>query len=48
MPKSGKYPLGQRTLEGAVEQSGTMLQVLLDNGETWQGPPSLAELAGVR
>jgi len=30
--------------EGVVEQTGTMLSVLLDNGETWEGPPSLARL----
>jgi hypothetical protein len=29
---------------GTVEATGTNLQVLLDNGETWNGPPSLARL----
>ncbi len=32
-------------IPGIVEQTGTMLQVLLDNGETWRGAPTLAKLA---
>ncbi len=35
-------------IPGIVEQTGTMLQVLLENGETWQGPPTLAKLAPKR
>ena len=31
-------------MPGRVERTGTMLSVLLDNGETWEGPPSLAAL----
>lgn len=46
VPEKPGYPRGGRILAGTVEITGTMLQVLLDNGETWQGPPSLAELAG--
>lgn len=44
VPVKPVYPRGAEAVAGTVEQSGTMLQVLLDNGETWQGPPSLAEL----
>jgi hypothetical protein len=46
VPDRPAYPATARRLQGQVEASGTVLQVLLDNGETWQGPPSLAELAG--
>ena len=45
VPERPAYPAQARRLEGEVESSGTVLQVLLDNGETWQGPPSLAQLA---
>lgn len=31
------------TAAGVVERTGTWLAVLLDNGETWEGPPSLAQ-----
>ena len=46
VPEKPAYPPAARRIEGEVEETGTMLQVLLDNGETWQGPPSLASLAG--
>jgi len=36
------YPAGTPELPGTVEQTGTQLTVALDNGEVWQGPPSLA------
>lgn len=39
---------GPARLLGEVEETGTMLQVLLDNGETWQGPPSVARLASAQ
>lgn len=46
VPERGGYPRSGSDREGTVESTGTSLQVLLDNGETWQGPPSLARLAG--
>jgi hypothetical protein len=46
VPEHGRYPRRGTLATGVVESTGTSLQVLLDNGETWQGPPSLAELAG--
>ena len=45
VPENAKYPPSGRRLEGTVESTGTSLQVLLDNGETWNGPPSLARRA---
>ena len=45
VPEGHGYPRSGRELEGTVEETGTTLQVLLDNGETWTGPPSLARLA---
>lgn len=44
VPEKTGYPRSGRTLDGVVEITGTQLQVLLDNGETWNGPPSLARL----
>ena len=44
VPEQAKYPRSGRTLEGTVEATGTTLTVLLDNGETWTGPASLAKL----
>jgi hypothetical protein len=46
VPEARGYPAGRPRLEGVVAGSGTMLTVTLDNGETWEGPPSLAERAG--
>jgi hypothetical protein len=46
VPERNTYPPTQQRVEGLVESTGTSLQVLLDNGETWQGPPSLARRAG--
>lgn len=46
VPERNKHPESGRRLEGTVETTGTSLRVLLDNGETWQGPPSLARRAG--
>jgi hypothetical protein len=45
VPEQPRYPRGGREVEGAVERTGTSLKVRLDNGETWEGPPSLARLA---
>ncbi|MGE0597992.1 MAG: hypothetical protein AB7J35_12620 [Dehalococcoidia bacterium] len=44
VPEKRTYPRGGRELAGTVEESGTVLIVRLDNGETWQGPSSLARL----
>jgi len=44
VPATATYPPARPTIEGVVEQTGTMLSVRLDNGETWHGPPSLARL----
>jgi hypothetical protein len=48
VPVSSRYPAGAPELPGTVEQSGTQLTVVLDNGETWEGPPSLARREGKR
>ncbi|MCK9520539.1 MAG: hypothetical protein M0R74_16170 [Dehalococcoidia bacterium] len=46
VPESNTYPPNGTRNEGTVESTGTSLRVRLDNGETWQGPPSLARRAG--
>lgn len=46
VPAKPTFPRGGQLLSGTVEVTGTTLQVLLDNGETWKGPPSLARLGG--
>ena len=48
VPEKPAYPESGARLKGTVESTGTSLQVLLDNGETWNGPPSLARLEGGR
>ncbi|MGH2610173.1 MAG: hypothetical protein ACRDHF_13920 [Tepidiformaceae bacterium] len=45
VPEEPRYPRAGRELPGTVEDTGTSLRVRLDNGETWEGPPSLARLA---
>jgi hypothetical protein len=45
VPVESRYPAGDPVLPGTVEETGTTLEVLLDNGETWRGPASLARLA---
>lgn len=45
VPANPSFPPSGASLAGTVEVTGTMLRVLLDNGETWNGPPSLARLA---
>lgn len=44
VPEQRGYPRRGPECAGAVEETGTVLKVLLDNGETWEGPPSLARL----
>jgi|GEM_PF-1173073 len=44
VPEEQRYPRGGRELAGTVEESGTVLVVRLDNGDTWEGPASLARL----
>jgi hypothetical protein len=44
VPERATFPPPARRVSGVVETTGTHLRVLLDNGETWQGPPSLARL----
>jgi len=46
VPARPRYPRAGQPERGVVEGSGTMLSVRLDNGESWQGPPSLARLEG--
>jgi hypothetical protein len=48
VPEKPTFPPSGAALDGTVEETGTTLRVLLDNGETWEGPPSLARLAGRR
>jgi len=48
VPMKATFPPPSQRISGTVEETGTSLQVLLDNGETWEGPPSLARLEGVR
>lgn len=45
VPANPGYPPSETMLAGTVEETGTTLRVLLDNGETWEGPPSLARRA---
>jgi len=42
VPLKGTYPAQGPSAGGTVEATGTSLRVRLDNGETWEGPPSLA------
>ncbi len=44
VPAKPAYPRSGADVPGSVEDTGTQLRVLLDNGETWEGPPSLARL----
>lgn len=46
VPAKATFPPSGAQIDGTVEETGTMLRVRLDNGETWEGPPSLARLAG--
>lgn len=42
VPEHVDFPPPARRLKGEVTVSGTTIRVRLDNGKTWQGPPSLA------
>lgn len=44
VPARPSHPPVSQRVTGTVERTGTFLRVLLDNGETWEGPPSLARL----
>ncbi len=44
VPEAIAFPPGPRRTVGVVRETGTTLTVQLDNGERWQGPPSLATL----
>jgi len=46
VPARPSFPPVGPYVEGTVEETGLTLQVLLDDGETWEGPPSLARLEG--
>lgn len=48
VPERRGYPRQGTELSGTVEETGTVLNVLLDNGEVWVGPASLARLVGPR
>lgn len=45
VPERPGYPASARRVIGTVDSTGTMLDVRLDSGERWQGPPSLAARA---
>jgi hypothetical protein len=45
VPDADRYPAGEPTQPGTVQETGTTLDVLLDTGETWRGPATLARLA---
>lgn len=42
VPERPTFPPPKRRVAGAIERTGTSLLVVLDSGETWEGPPSLA------
>lgn len=44
VPETVAFPPGPKRAPGVVRETGTTLTVQLDNGERWQGPPSLATL----
>jgi len=48
VPRVVAFPPSGARISGTVEITGTALTVRLDNGETWQGPPSLAKLEAKR
>lgn len=45
VPSKSSYPSSGDLQNGIVEATGTVLHVRLDNGDTWEGPPTLARLA---
>lgn len=44
VPVKPSYPPTRERVTGEVESTGTSLTVRLDNGETWEGPATLARL----
>ena len=44
VPEKRGYPRSGTNFAGTVEETGTVLVVRLDNGDTWEGPASLATL----
>lgn len=48
VPETVAFPPGPATVVGVVRETGTTLTVQLDNGERWQGPPSLATLEATK
>lgn len=44
VPSTARYPATGPWSDGTVESTGTVVEVLLDNGETWSGPASLVEV----
>lgn len=46
VPARPSFPPRGPVATGTVEESGLTLRVRLDDGETWEGSPSLARLAG--
>lgn len=42
VPREPRFPRQGPFVAGTVEQTGTSLTVLLDNGDVWRGPASLA------
>ena len=48
VPEKQRYPRSGDDVAGVVEESGTILVVRLGNGDTWEGPASLARLGTAR
>jgi hypothetical protein len=48
VPEKRGYPRSSVENTGVVEESGTVLVVRLDNGDTWEGPASLARLGAAQ
>ena len=44
VPAQPRYPISGPRVPGTVREPGIMLDVLLDDGESWRGPASLARL----
>ena len=44
VPMQPRYPVSEASASGTVREPGIMLDVLLDDGEPWRGPASLARL----
>ncbi len=48
VPERPSFPPAGALRAGTVTETGTVLRVQLDDGEGWEGPPSLARLEGAR